>query len=76
MTQKEITDIGISLSILMDYIVDMNCSAEDTANISIDFAKDILDRYPKLREVVDSIFSDSGKYIQWIEWEKRMLPHN
>jgi len=86
MTQKETIDIGLSLTILLDSIINKDLNPDEVANTAVTFAQDILMRYPDLRKFVDDRFSDYlpsdegfsdswNKQIQWIQWEREMLSH-
>ena len=75
MSQKEIKDISLSLTLMMEGIVNPMYNETDVANLAISFTKDLLTNYPKIRAEVDEMFSiDDNNYIHWIHYEEEMLP--
>ena len=58
----------------MKKVIDEDSHSEDVANNSIEFCKDILNRYPELHNFVDDILGeeeDWDKMIAWKRWEKK-----
>jgi hypothetical protein len=83
MTNKEIVDIGLDLTILMTAILD-DSSVEHVANTSVTFIKTILNKYPKLKSFIDDRMcsyntnaddfnANWDREIRWIDFEKKML---
>jgi len=74
MNQKEKKEISISMSILMDTILNKDSSSEEVANSAVSFAADILKRFPEIRKLVEDMISDDwDNQIAWIDWEKSVL---
>lgn len=78
MTTKETDDIAVRLAVLLKTILHPETNGDDVANDAIDFTKDLLKDYPKVREVVGEVFdnfdsSDEDFQARWdmkIEWLK------
>lgn len=84
MTKQEIKDIGLDLTILTEYVLDDETTAEAMANCSINFLKNILKSYPQLKLFVDEMINSFDKndekfdkkwdiMIKWYDFEKRYL---
>ncbi len=84
MTQQEIKDIGLDLTILTEYVLDDETTAESMANCSITFLKNILKSHPQLRLFVDEMINNFDEndekfnkkwdiMIKWNDFEKRYL---
>jgi len=80
MTQKEIIDLKMILKI----IIDLESPSEEVANSAINFSRDVLKRYPKIKETVDDLFCDVDTEsiefnhqwddkINWLKWKKEFL---
>ena len=78
MTQKEIENISLHVAILMQAVLDVNSTPEETANYAITFAKQFFCEFPKIKETVGDILdsfdeNDPNFNLKWdlnIEWIK------
>ena len=74
MTKKEVLDIGIDISVLLDYILDEYTDSSDVANSAIIFLVSVLKKHPELRKFVAEIYNDDfDKQVAWIKFEDKMF---
>ena len=75
MNKKEEKDIAFNLSILIESIIDENSAAEKVANMAIMLCIQILQDYPNIKEIVDSVLSEKewDIMIGWYNFEKQYL---
>ena len=74
MNKSEKNEIALNLSVLMKCILDKNSNQEEVANIAISFCREILRKYPDIKDLVEKMTCDDWDTdIAWINWERTML---
>lgn len=74
MNAKEKKEIGLNMTMLMQVIMNKDCNSEDVSNHAIYFARDMLLKFPEIREFVEVMFQDDwDESVAWIKWEEEML---
>jgi len=82
MTQKEIESISLDITLLMQTILDVSATSEETANKAITFAMQFLKNNPKIKEHVGELIGSYSAddpnmdflwdiHIEWLKnWDK------
>jgi hypothetical protein len=74
MNKREKREIALNISVLMTAFLDKNSDTEEVANIAISFCREMLIKFPELRDLVEEMIHDDwDTQIAWINWEKQML---
>jgi hypothetical protein len=74
MTERELIDIGINMTILVEAVMNKELDPEEVANVAMNFCVDMLKRYPKIKGIVEEKFTENwDEHIMWIKFNQQML---